>query len=212
MSLALSVAKDLVRLSLAGTDKDPLTDLRLQLLLYYTRAWFLIVRESELFPEDMEAGPRGPVVPEVSRHISDPVGTDAPLTLEPFNQAPDLPPLEADFVRSVWMAYHSLPTRQLARMAHDEMHLQRIRETLPKDEYGDGSEPGAAPIRAEDLEECFKQQAIPEPIMAYRQKLRLLEEEAEKQLATIPRLSVDMLPVQNRSYTTAAQKLCTTKE
>ena len=55
MFRVLSVAKELVRLSFAGDEKDPLTNLRLQKLLYYAQAWSLVLRESELFPEEIEA-------------------------------------------------------------------------------------------------------------------------------------------------------------
>ena len=61
MSQLLAVAKLLVELSLSGDEKDPVTNLRLQKLLYYSQAWSLVIRGSELFSDDIEAWCWGPV-------------------------------------------------------------------------------------------------------------------------------------------------------
>src|SRR5947209_10944283 len=97
----MSVAKELVRLSFAGDEKDPLTNLRLQKLLYYAQAWSLVLRESELFPEEIEAWRWGPVVPVVYGEL--PAGQGAnQVPPAAFGDAPDLPPEEAELVLSVW--------------------------------------------------------------------------------------------------------------
>src|SRR5690242_6602177 len=62
MSSAKSVAKELVRLSMSGSVPDPLTDYRLQCLLYYAQAWSLVLRGSELFPDEMVCLGNSPVV------------------------------------------------------------------------------------------------------------------------------------------------------
>src|SRR4051812_2400511 len=66
MSSARSVAKELVRLSLGGPVPDPLTTYRLQALLYYAQAWSLVLRDSEIFPDDIHGGADGPGVPAVA--------------------------------------------------------------------------------------------------------------------------------------------------
>lgn len=59
MSSARSVAKELVRLSAAGA---PLTRERLGLLLVLSQAWSLVLRDSDLFPEDIECAADGPAI------------------------------------------------------------------------------------------------------------------------------------------------------
>jgi uncharacterized phage-associated protein len=44
---------------------DPLTNLKLQKLLYYAQGWYLAIHDEALFDERIEAWPRGPVVPPV---------------------------------------------------------------------------------------------------------------------------------------------------
>ncbi len=53
MSHLFSLAKELVKLSLAGEEGDPLTHFRLQKLLYYAQAWSVVLRETELFQEEI---------------------------------------------------------------------------------------------------------------------------------------------------------------
>ncbi len=62
MSTALSVARELVRLSFENAEPDPLTGPRLQKLLYYAQAWSLAARGCCLFPEPIQARRGGPVV------------------------------------------------------------------------------------------------------------------------------------------------------
>ncbi len=204
MSLVLSVAKELVKLSLAGDEQDPLTNLRLQKLLYYAQAWSLIIRESELFPEEIEAWRWGPVVPAVYRRLSDGQGANHVCT-DQFAQAHDLAPEHAEFVRNVWEAYNPHSALELSRMTHKELPWLRAWGDRPAD--GTGSDP----IRVEDMEEYFGKQAIPAPLADYCHELRRREEEAAEQLAAIPRMDVDLLAIPTRSYTTAARKLCASK-
>src|SRR5258708_40323860 len=91
MFRALSVAKELVRLSFAGDEKDPLTNLRLQKLLYYAQAWSLVLRESELFPEEIQAWRWGPVVPAVYDKLPDGQG-GSQIPPDRICDGPDLPP------------------------------------------------------------------------------------------------------------------------
>jgi uncharacterized phage-associated protein len=203
MLRALSVAKELVRLSFAGDEKDPLTNLRLQKLLYYAQAWSLVLRESELFPEEIEAWRWGPVVPAVYNNLPDGQGAGQvpPAT---FVDAPDLPPEDAELVRSVWEAYNQYSALQLSRMTHQETPWLRAWGGGPTDGTGSGSDP----IEVDDLEDYFGKQAVPAPLAAYHYGLRMREEEAEKKLAEFPRLDPSRLRVASTSYTPAAKALC----
>jgi uncharacterized phage-associated protein len=113
MFRALSVAKVLIRLLFTVDEKDPLTNLCLQKLLYYAQAWSLVLRESELFPEEIEAWRWGPVVPAVYNKVPDGLGA-CPIPPGTFVDAPDLPPEDAELMRSVWEAYNQYSALKLA--------------------------------------------------------------------------------------------------
>jgi len=178
---AVSVAKEFVRLSFAGTEPDPLTNLRLQKLLYYAQSWALVVREGELFPETLEAWRNGPVVPEVYRAFPQGFGA-APILDGAFADVPDLPATEAEFVRRVWEAYKGHSATQLAAMTHQELPWQKAWGTRPSD--GNGNDP----ITADDMEAYFAKVAMPAPLAEYEHTLRREEEQARELLATLPQL------------------------
>jgi uncharacterized phage-associated protein len=198
----VAVAKELVRLSFASDEKDPLTNLRLQKLLYYAQAWSLVLRESELFPEEIEAWWWGPVVPAVYHQLPDGEGASQ-IQLAMFVDVPGLSPEEADLVGGVWEAYNQYSALQLSRMTHQEMPWLRAWGDRPTDGTGSGNDP----IQVEDVEEYFGKQAVPAPLAAYHYELRKREEEAERKLVEFPRLDSSRLRPSARSYTPAAQVL-----
>jgi uncharacterized phage-associated protein len=207
MLRVLSVAKEFVRLSFAGDENDPLTTLRLQKLLYYAQAWSLVLRESELFPEEIEACRWGPVVPVVYGKLPDGQGANqVPPTI--FGDAPDLPTEDAELVRSVWEAYNQYSALQLTRMTQEETPWVRAWKDRPTN----GSEAGNAPIDVDDLEDYFGKQAVPAPLAAYHYELRKREAEAAKKLANLPPLAPRSLTAASKSFTPAAQRLCVTGE
>jgi len=63
MPTALDVAKYI--LSIANKDGDFISNLKLQKLLYYAQAWYLVNYEMTLFNEPIEAWELGPVVKSV---------------------------------------------------------------------------------------------------------------------------------------------------
>ncbi len=197
MTQVLSVAKELVKLSLSGDEKDPLTNLRLHKLLYYAQAWSLVVRESELFSDELEAWRHGPVVPTVCQKLSE--GQRAvPIPADAFADAPDLPGQEAEFVRSVWEAYNQYSALQLSRMTHQEMPWRKAWGNRPQD--GTGNDP----ISVIDLEDYFARQTMPAPLAAYGHELRKREEEAERKLAELAPLDVGRLTAAAKSITRSA--------
>jgi uncharacterized phage-associated protein len=196
MTQAFSLAKGLVKLSLQGDESDPLTHFRLQKLLYYAQAWSLVLRETELFPEDICAWTNGPVVEEVYRKLPD--GRCAAVVPEnAFDSAPDLEPEDATFLKHFWDAYSVYSASQLYRMTHSEMPWQKTWEARPN---------GNAPIPVEDIEEYFSRQTVPAPLAAYCHDLRRREEEAEMKLREIPPIDVGRFKAAATSFTPAALK------
>src|SRR5947209_1693336 len=105
MSSVKSVAKELVRLSMSGRVSDPLTYYRLQSIIYYAQAWSLVLRNSELFPEEMECLVDGPAALDIfdARDASTAWQLVRP---ESFAQEPNLDEEdEAVFLRHLWAAY-----------------------------------------------------------------------------------------------------------
>ncbi len=158
MADALSVAKELVRLSFAGTEADPLTNLRLQKLLYYAQAWSLVVRRANLFPEDIQVWRHGPAVRPVYKAL--PHGPKAGLITEAdLRGAHPLDEEEAAFVRALWESYRRYSATQLAEMARAEPPWIETRGA-------GGAETGDV-IRESALERHFQTQYIPDPIAAH---------------------------------------------
>src|SRR5437660_1778070 len=104
MSSAKSVAKELIRLSMCGQVPDPLTYYRLQSLIYYAQAWSLVLRGSELFPDELKCLGDGPVVLDL---FDTQDAGSASLLVNPalFDQEPCLDAEdEALFLRYLWEA------------------------------------------------------------------------------------------------------------
>jgi uncharacterized phage-associated protein len=196
VSQLLSLAKELVKLSLQGEESDPLTHFRLQKLLYYAQAWSLVLRETELFPEEIRAWQNGPVVEEVYREIPD--GRCAAVVAEnAFHSAPDVELEDAAFLKHFWDAYSGYSASQLYRMTHSELPWQRSWKNRPR---------GNSPIRVADIEEYFSRQPVPAPLAAYCHDLRKREEEAEMKLRQIPPIDVGRFKAAATSFTPAALK------
>jgi uncharacterized phage-associated protein len=196
VSQVFSLAKELVKLSLQGDESDPLTHFRLQKLLYYAQAWSLVLRDTELFPEEIRAWKNGPVVEEVCRKLPD--GRCAAVVPEnAFDSAPDPEPEDAAFLKHFWDAYSGYSASQLYRMTHAEMPWQRAWKDRPTEN---------APIPVEELEEYFGRQTVPAPLAAYCHDLRRREEEAETKLREIPPIDVGRFRAAATSFTPAARK------
>jgi uncharacterized phage-associated protein len=194
VSQVFSLAKALVKLSLEGDESDPLTHFRLQKLLYYAQAWSLILRETELFQEEICAWKNGPVVEEVYRKLPD--GRCAAYVPEDaFANAPDLDPEDAAFLKSFWETYSGYSASQLYRMTHSEMPWQKTWKDRPN---------GNAPIAVEDIEEYFSRQTVPASLAAYCHDLRRREAAAEKKLREIPPIDMDRFRASATSFTPAA--------
>ncbi len=183
---ALSIAKEFAKLASSGQEPDPLTNLRLQKLLYYAQSWSLVVRDSELFPETVEAWRLGPVVPEVYRFFRDGFGVSE-ITDTHFPSTPDLPPAEAEFVLSIWESYKQHSPPHLSKLTHQELPWRKT--------WGDRTTQGTGndPISVSDMEEWFSKQAIPAPIAEYEHNLRTAEDDARNRIAAMPQFDPVML-------------------
>lgn len=200
MSQVFSLAKELVKLSLAGEEGDPLTNLRLQKLLYYAQAWSVVLRESELFPEEVRAWRYGPVVEEVYQALPD-GRCGAFVPPDAFAMAPDLGAEDALFVRSFWEAYNQYSASELYRMTHSEMPWRKSRGDRPINVNAND------PIAIEDIEEYFASRDVPGPLAKYCHDFRRREEEAMARIREMPSIDADRLRAAATSFTPAALRL-----
>src|SRR5258708_34160936 len=108
-------------ISLSHEKQDPVSNLKLQKLLYYSQAWHLALLKTPLFEEEIEAWVHGPVVPQVFRYYRDckwnPIANPA-LAAKPAY----MPHLE-----EVWRVYGNFPAFDLERQTHPENQWKRPR-------------------------------------------------------------------------------------
>lgn len=178
----MSVAKEFVKLSWGGgEDIDPLTNLRLQKLLYYAQGWSLVTREAQLFPEELHAWKWGPVVPAVYARFSD--RSDV-IKLDELEGEPELSSEEAALVRRVWEGYSKFSASGLANKTHRESPYRNAWQD-PEDATG------KATIRLEDMEEFFGSEEMPDGLLAYQRELEEREQEAAARIASRPPIDTD---------------------
>jgi len=198
MSSARSVAKELVRLSLGGPVPDPLTPYRLQALLYYAQAWSLVLRDSELFPDDVQATADGPSVPSVAAAIEE-RSESRPVCSRTFDQDPSLDAEdETVFLGRLWMAYGYLsPSGLLAAIQSEPPFLKAKME---------GTTHGSGLVATNDLRESFaRRPGIPAALDEYRRARQEREKDAELAILSSPPLDVAFWNA-TRSVTPTASK------
>jgi uncharacterized phage-associated protein len=123
---ASQVAGWLINLS---HDKEaPVSNLKLQKLLYYSQAWNLAFYKEPLFDEDFQAWVHGPVVPEIFRKYRE----------HKWNAIPKLEVARMkahvrEHLEEVWRVYGSLKAFDLERLTHSESPWKSARVGLAPD-------------------------------------------------------------------------------
>lgn len=124
---ARQVADYLIRFS--QDHGDPISNLKLQKLLYYAQAWHLALYNRPLFAEPIEAWIHGPAVHAVWSQFR---GSWKPIELRP--RRPDLSKHVTDHLDEVMEVYGGLSAFDLERMTHSEFPWRKARGNTPKDE------------------------------------------------------------------------------
>ena len=125
---ALKVANYLVAFSLRHG--DPISNLKLQKLLYYAEGWYLAFFSKSLFSADIQAWPRGPVVYPVWKHFS---GYRWKPISRPI-QIPSVSPRVETHIKELMSAYGDFSAYNLERMTHQETPWIEARQGLQDDE------------------------------------------------------------------------------
>lgn len=123
-SNALKVANHLVAFS--RVHGDPISNLKLQKLLYYAEGWYLAFYGKSLFSEDIQAWPRGPVVYSVWKHFS---GYRWRPISRPI-EMPKMPNRIQQHIEGLMEAYGDLSAYTLERMTHQERPWLEARKGL----------------------------------------------------------------------------------
>lgn len=118
MAKVLDVAKYILTLANAS-DEDPISNLKLQKLLYYCQGFSLAIYGEKLFNEPIEKWTHGPVCP-VAYHEYKACGSD-PLPI-PAGFCPDtvLSAEEQELIQDVYSTYGQFAAWRLREMTHDE--------------------------------------------------------------------------------------------
>jgi uncharacterized phage-associated protein len=127
---------------------DPLSNLKLQKLLYYAQAWYLAFHYSPLFVERIEAWPHGPTVPPVYSTYKK--WEWQPITVD--RQEPQFAIAIKDHLADVMQQYGRYNAFHLELLTHQEKPWRDARKGLPPDA------PSNAVITHEAMSDFYRSQ------------------------------------------------------
>jgi uncharacterized phage-associated protein len=117
MSTAFDVSSYII--SLAEQIGEPVTNMKLQKLLYYSYAWHLVeFNSSKLFGENIEAWQYGPVVPVVYRQYRS-CGADN-IKKSASGDTNNIDAKSKEIIDEVFNVYGSKSAIELMRLSHSE--------------------------------------------------------------------------------------------
>lgn len=122
---AKEVARYIVRF--AQDKGEPITNLKLQKLLYYAQGWHLVFFDKPLFKESIQAWVHGPVVPSVYSQFKG-YGFN-PIPVHPHQVS--LSKTLSGFISELLLTYLRFDAFALERMTHQEEPWKEARGSLP---------------------------------------------------------------------------------
>jgi uncharacterized phage-associated protein len=108
---------------------DPVSNLKLQKLLYYAQAWFLALHDKPLFGERLEAWVHGPVVPPVYGDFK--AYSWQPIQVSTTPEVGDLLRAHLDEVMDV---YGGMSAYDLEKLTHSEEPWLKARRGIEMDQ------------------------------------------------------------------------------
>ena len=127
-------AQDVARyfLYLANEENKPITNKKLQKLMYYAQAWSLVLNNKKLFNEPIEAWVHGPAIRSLyvkyKKFGFEPIQEQIkPATINVSGKTKEL-------IDTVWKAYGKLDAGYLEMLTHSEEPWQKAREGLQSPE------------------------------------------------------------------------------
>lgn len=117
-------------LKLSESENKPITNLKLQKLVYYAQVWYFTTFNKKLFNESIEAWIHGPAIPCLYRQFkafgSDQIKLDDKLKAIQL----DLTKSEERFLKNIWDVYGSYDAGYLEALTHSELPWQHARTGL----------------------------------------------------------------------------------
>lgn len=127
---AINVANYFI--SISNKEEKPITNKKLQKLVYYAQVWHIVLHNRKLFSENFEAWVHGPVVPELYEKFkvfeAEPIVIDDSKLKLSFNKK------QKDFLQNIWEVYGKLDAEYLEALIHSELPWQEAREGLSSGE------------------------------------------------------------------------------
>ena len=120
----------------SSQESKPITNKKLQKILYYAQAWSLVIRETPLFKEKIEAWIHGPAIREIYSQYKK-------FGFEPIKENITKTKIEAiksetrSFLNEVWRVYGNRDAGYLEYLSHSETPWQVAREGLEASEGSD---------------------------------------------------------------------------
>ncbi len=116
-------------LSFANEAEEPITNLKLQKLVYYAQGYYLAIHNDLLFEDEIQAWVHGPVIPSVYRHYKKfewrPIDEDV--------ERPTITPVLAEHLELIIETFLPIDAYKLERMTHNEAPWINARGDLPPD-------------------------------------------------------------------------------
>lgn len=125
---------------------DPVSNLKLQKLLYYAQAWHLAIHDEPLFSDPIQAWVHGPVVPSVYHRYKD----WAWKPIEDNPETPDLGEHVSSHLTEMMGVYGTMTAYALELLTHQEDPWKIARGNLPPDESS------SAVISQEDMKRFYR--------------------------------------------------------
>jgi uncharacterized phage-associated protein len=129
----IEVSRYFIKKSLGEAKNNPskkLDALKLQKLLYYAKAWTLVLKKGHrLFPDDFQAWVHGPANPKVWKYFQgfDFLSEHPEIVKEKFEQ---ITKEEKEILDIVWNAYGKFDGKYLEMLTHAEEPWQNARRGL----------------------------------------------------------------------------------
>ncbi len=158
MEKALAVANSFIKMALEA--KLPVTQMKLQKLIFFAHGWHLAICDAPLVDETFEAWPYGPVIPSVYHEFKmfgvlgiDMLGTTYTCTQNGFEWLPpgisDCTGTVQNLLKKIWDVYGKYSGTQLSNMTHQS----NTPWALMRDKYGDEK---SIPIPNDLIKSYFK--------------------------------------------------------
>jgi len=116
----------------ANKEKKPITNKKLQKLLYYAQVWSLVLNDEKLFSERIEAWVHGPAIPTIYRKFK---GFEFnPIQLDTAGVSFNFSKKQNDLLESIWSIYGKYNAEYLEALTHSELPWQEARKEISASE------------------------------------------------------------------------------